>query len=30
MEDIMNSINKMLENNTENEETEEAKKEGKE
>ena len=30
MEYIMNSINKMLENNTKNEETEEAKKEGKE
>ena len=30
MEDIMNSINKMLENDTENKETEDVKKEGKE
>ena len=30
MDDIMNSINKMLEDDTENKETEDAKKEGKE
>ena len=30
MDDIMNSINKMLENDTENKETEDVKKEGKE
>ena len=30
MDDIMNSINKMLANDTENEETEDTKKEGKE